>query len=76
MSLIYLAALIAVSAAVITGLAEALWSVSQRPAWSQPTRALTLVRPQERRTQNLPFVGVERRRVAADPHAHVEKLAA
>jgi len=76
LSLVYLVALIAVSAALLAGLAEAVWSVSREPIWGQAARVLTLVPTSDRRTQDLPFVGVERRRAAVDPHTEVEKLAA
>jgi len=76
LSLVYLVALIAVSATLLAALAEAVWSVSRKPVWGQPANVLTLVRTVERRTQDLPFVGAERRRAAVDPHTEVEKLAA
>ncbi|HET7524782.1 MAG TPA: hypothetical protein VFK10_02465 [Burkholderiaceae bacterium] len=76
MSLIYLLALIAVSAALLAGFAEAVWSLSRKPAWDSSARALTLVRTVDRRAQQLPFVGAERRRAAVNPRSEVEKLAA
>ena len=76
MSVVYLVALIAVSMALLGALAEAVWSLSRNPAWSEPRRALTPVITMERRTQALPFVGVDRRATAMDPHSEVDKLAA
>ena len=76
MSFIYLVALIAVSVALFGVLAEAVWSVSRKRTWGHPVRELTLVNTVERRTQNLPFVGRDRRRAAAELQAEVEKVAA
>lgn len=77
MSLVYLAALMAVSIALLGALAEAVWSVSRKPAWSEHRQTLSPVITTERRTLALPFVGVERRRAStADPHGDIEKLAA
>ena len=76
MSLIYLIALIAVSTALLAGLAEAVWSVSRTPAWGQPARMLGLVVTMDRREQSVPFVGADRRRATVDPHTEVERIAA
>jgi len=76
LSLIYVVALIAVALALLAGLAEAIWSVSRKPSWGEPARELTLVETVERRKQNLPFVGRERRRAAVEPQTEVDKVAA
>jgi len=77
LSLVYLVALIAVSMALLGALVEAVRSVSRKPAWSQPRLALSPVIQIDRRTQRLPFVGVDRRRAAmADAHGEIDRLAA
>ena len=76
MSVVYLVALFAVCMTLLGALAEAVWSVSRKPAWSEPRRALTPVITVERRTQALPFVGVDRRAPTVGAHSEVEKLAA
>jgi len=77
LSLIYLVALIGVCVVLVAGLADAVWSVSRKRSWGQPTaRELTLVTTVERRTQNLPFVGRDRRRAAAAPQTEVDQMAA
>jgi len=45
-------------------LLEAIWAVSRKTVWSAPRRSLTVVSSVDRRTQQLPFVGVNRRRFA------------
>jgi len=77
LSLVYLVALIAVSVALLGALVEAVTSVSRKPAWSQPGHALSPVIQIERRTQRLPFVGVDRRgATVADAHGEIDRLAA
>ena len=77
MSLVYLVALIAVSMALLGALVEAVGSVSRKPAWCQPRPALSPASQIDRRTQRLPFVGVDRRRVAvAVPQSEIDRLAA
>lgn len=72
----YLMALIAMAVALLAWIGEAVWSVSRKPAWDKPVRDLTLVTTVDRRQQNLPFVGRDRRRAAVKPEAEVEKVAA
>jgi hypothetical protein len=77
LSVVYLVALIAVCMALFGALAEAVWSMSRKPAWSQPRLTLSPMITMERRTHLLPFVGKDRRRATtADPHSEVDKLAA
>jgi hypothetical protein len=76
LSVVYLAALIAVCMAALGALAEAVWSLSRKPAWSAPRRALSPVITTERRTRALPFVGVDRRTTTMGLHSEVDKLAA
>jgi len=76
LSFVYLVALIAVAIALLAGLAEAVWAVSRKQTWGQPSTELTLVSTEERRKQNLPFVGRDRRRAAVKPLAEVDKVAA
>ena len=76
MSVVYLVALIAVCTALLGALAEAVWSVSRKPAWSEPRRALSPVVTMDRRTRALPFVGVDRRAHTVDTHSEVDRLAA
>jgi hypothetical protein len=77
LSHVYLVALTTVCITLLGALAEAVWSVSRKPVWSTQRHSLHAVATVERRTQALPFVGVDRRQAfAVDPHAEVEKLAA
>jgi hypothetical protein len=79
LSFVYLVALIAVAIAMLAGLAEAVWSVSRKQTWGQPSTELTLVTTEERRKQDLPFVGRDRRRAAVDTETkvgEVDKVAA
>lgn len=62
MSAVYLAALVAVGLSIVWLLVDAVLSVSRKPRWEVQTfRSLTLVHRTDRRTQDLPFVGAERR---------------
>ena len=76
MSVVYLAALIALCMALLAALAEAVWSLSRKPAWSEPRRALSPVITMDRRTLALPFVGVDRRTTPEGLDSEVDKLAA
>ena len=76
LSQIYLVALIMVALALLAGLADAIWSVSRRPTWGVPAPELTLVETVERRQQNLPFVGRDRRRAAVKAQPEVDEAAA
>ena len=76
LSFIYLIALIGVSLALFCALAEAIWSVSRKPAWNQPRHALSVVTTWDRRSQALPFVGVDRRHAAPADQVKAEKIAA
>jgi hypothetical protein len=76
LSQIYLVALIVVALALLAGLAEAIWSVSRKPTWGEAAPELTLVETVERRQQNLPFVGRDRRRAAVKAQPEVDKAAA
>jgi hypothetical protein len=61
LSTLYLCALAGVCAILLGVLLEAIVAVSRKPVWTAPRRSLTLVPPLDRRTQQLPFVGVDRR---------------
>jgi hypothetical protein len=77
LSVVYLVALITVCMTLLGALAEAVWSVSRKPAWSQPRHALGPVIWIDRRTQALPFVGVDRRcATMIDRHGEIDRLAA
>lgn len=65
MSTIYLVTLIAVSTIVLGVLLDAVISVSRKPTWSANGSKLHLVPTLDRRTQDLPFVGVDPRRANA-----------
>ncbi len=67
MSIVYLIALIGVAAMLLMLCFESLRSVAVKPVWQtapayQPKPALQLAEYEDRRTQDLPFVGKERRR--------------
>ena len=72
LSLIYLAALIAVSLALLGALVEAVWAVTRKPVWGEPRRTLAVITTMERRTQSMPFIGTERRH-AAGPEERADK---
>jgi hypothetical protein len=78
LSTIYLIALTGVSLALLGALAESVWSLTRNPVWSEPRQFLRAVTTMDRRQHPLPYVGVERRRAAAQAQAKaaVEKLAA
>ena len=78
MSTIYLIALTGVSLALLGALAESVWSLTRKPVWSEPRQFLRAVTTVDRRLHLLPYIGVERRRTAAQTQAKaaVEKLAA
>jgi hypothetical protein len=77
LSVVYLIALIAVCMTLLAAAAEAIWSVSCKPVWNQSRHELRTVQTQERRTQDLPFVGAERRRATAlDPDTTLDEIAA
>jgi hypothetical protein len=77
LSVVYLIALIAVCLTLVAAAAEAVWSVSRKPVWTQSRQALHLVTTPERRSQDLPFVGTERRRAPApDTQTAVDEIAA
>lgn len=62
MSIVYLIALTAVFAMILAAMAEAVAAVSRKPMWQAARMpSLQLVETTDRRTQNLPFVGTERR---------------
>ena len=62
MSLIYLAALVAVAGTILALALDAVVSVSRKPSWQVATGRLALVETVDRRSHQLPFVGVDRRR--------------
>ena len=61
MSTLYLIGLSGVCLAVLALMLEAVVSVTRKPKWSLPTHRLQLVATEDRRTQELPFDGAERR---------------
>ena len=66
MSAVYLVALLGVGASILWLLIDAVMSVSRKPRWeAQVFGSLSLVPTEDRRKQDLPFVGVDRRRAAA-----------
>jgi hypothetical protein len=63
---VYLVALVGVAVSILWVLADAVMSVSRKPHWeTQVFRSVTLVPTEDRRKQNLPFVGVDRRKARA-----------
>ena len=69
MSAVYLAALVAVGLSILWLLIDAVLSVSRKPRWEVQTfRSLTLVKTTDRRTQDLPFVGDDRRHQEGAPN--------
>jgi hypothetical protein len=65
LSLIYLAALLAVAASILALAFDAVVSVSRKPQWHLAPERLVLVETIDRRTQQLPFVGTDRRQGTA-----------
>lgn len=77
MSAVYLAALVAVGISILWLLVDAVLSVSRKPRWEVQTfRSLTLVHSTDRRMQDLPFVGADRRHQEdATRHEEARKVA-
>jgi hypothetical protein len=65
LSTFYFIALLGVCAALLALIGDAVLSVSRKPVWSAERRRLELVETSDRRVETLPFVGQERRGVAA-----------
>jgi len=66
LSAVYLFALVGVAVSILWVLVDAVMSVSRKPHWeTQVFRSITLVPTEDRRKQNLPFVGVDRRKARA-----------
>ncbi len=77
MSAVYLIALLGVGVSILWLLVEAVMSVSRKPSWeTQVFRSLTLVPTEERRKEQLPFVGVNRRNEPAPAAAAGDSKAA
>ena len=71
-STLYLIALAGFCIIVLAAVVEAVLAVSRRPDWSKtPQTRLHLMPTEERRTQDIPFIGAERRAdgAAADDQA-------
>ena len=66
MSIVYLVALTAVCVVFLGVLLESLVSVARKPVWPSTPHTLTLVQTLDRRDQQLPFVGHERRDAEAE----------
>ena len=60
-SALYLMALMGVGFAILALLWDAVRSVGRKAPWESPSHALALVKTAERRQQELPYVGGERR---------------
>jgi hypothetical protein len=72
LSAVYLVALMGVAVSILWVLVDAVMSVSRKPRWeAQVFHSLTLVPTEDRRKQDLPFVGVDRRKARA-AHASEE----
>ncbi len=78
MDFIYLLLLSGVALAVFSALFEAIAALNRKPSWEQPAAAtqatpqLELVATVDRRKQQLPYVGEDRRRSAAPAAAPAE----
>lgn len=70
MSVVYLLALAAVALALVVVTVSAMASVSRRPEWERPVEQpqLQLVKVDDRRHHDLPFVGKDRRLAGAASH--------
>jgi hypothetical protein len=76
LSAVYLVALVGVGVSILWLLVEAVTSVSRKPRWeTQVFRSLTLVPAEDRRKEQLPFVGVDRRKELAATAAEDRKAA-
>lgn len=64
MSIVYLVALAAVALVFLGVMYEAVVSVSRKPQWHSQKQTLSLVNTVDRREQQLPFVGQDRRHAA------------
>jgi len=62
MAAIYLASMVLVAIAILAVCVQAVVDVSRKPAWAKPVeQRLTMVVTEDRRKQQLPFVGQDRR---------------
>ena len=59
METLYVVLMCGVTVAILATLLDAIKAVSSKPIWEQPSQPAAFV---ERRTQDLPYVGVERRK--------------
>ena len=59
METLYVVLMCGVTVAILATLLDAIKAVSSKPIWEQPSQLAAFV---ERRTQDLPYVGVERRK--------------
>lgn len=75
MSTLYLLSLGAVCVAILAAVLEAVLSVSSKPKWAEHRHALTLVVSEDRRKQQLPYVGAERR-LAPEAYPESEEVLA
>lgn len=79
MSTIYLVTLIGVAVALLYAIADVVVSLSRRPVWERPAHRpmqLAAVETVERREQQLPFVGADRRLQPQASHTEQSKKAA
>ena len=66
-SAVYLVALVGVAVSILWLAIDAVISVSRKPRWETfAPRTLMLVHTEERRTQAMPFVGVDRRKAPSE----------
>lgn len=61
MFILYAVMLVGVCAVLLGLMLDAVVSVSRKPQWGHPRRTLALVEVEDRRVQQLPYVGQERR---------------
>ncbi len=74
MSIVYLVALTAVCVVFFGVFLEAVVAVSRKPVWPSTPHLLTLVDTVDRREEQLPFVGQERRDAQTEPGAAQQAL--
>lgn len=75
MSTVYLLCLGAVGVALLAAVIEAVLAVSGKPKWAAQRHSLSLVETVERRKEQLPFVGAERR-LAPEAYPEAEEILA
>lgn len=76
MAALYIASMVLVTIAILATVISAVLDVSRKPVWARPVeQRLTMVVTEDRRKQQLPFVGVDRRKVTLRQERNLRRAA-